>query len=139
MSRRPQNSQSGFTLLEVVVAFAVAALALGAVFHVYGTAFGGSERAERLTIALLAAESKLAEVAGTALLKPGRTTGTLEDGYHWLAVVQPYLGTPETVPEQLPVRAYQIEVTVSWGAGGGQAVSLNTVRLVPRNRHGQAR
>ena len=136
---KPETRQSGFVLLEVLIATVLAALTLIVVFHAYTTAFGGSERTERVTVALLAAESKLAELGVATTLRPGATAGRLDGGYRWRADVRPYGGLPEAEFGGPPVVAYEVEVTVSWGGGAGQAVTLSSLRLVAKDRHGRAR
>lgn len=131
------DREAGFVLLEVLIAAVLAALTLIVVFHSYSTAFSGSERTERVTIALLAAESKLAEIGVAAPLQPGETTGRLEGGYGWRAEVRPYGALPEDEFGGPPVRAYEVEVTVSWG--GGQSVSLSSLRLIAKDGYGQTR
>ena len=74
MSTRPVTS--GFTLLEVLVAFAIAGLTLAAVLPLFGTSLRASAVVERRTAALLIAESKLAEVGATVPLRTGRSDGT---------------------------------------------------------------
>ncbi len=125
MSHSRDASRAGFTLLEVLVAFAVLSMTLIAAYQLLGTGLRGSERAERVKFALLAAESKLAEIGGGASLRAGRSGGTLGGGYRWRAEVR---RRREAEPESaLPVAAYEVSVTVSWGTAG--AVTLDTLRL----------
>ncbi len=63
---RAKRPDAGFTLVEVVVAFVVAALVMVAALRLFGGAFDGSARAERLTRALIAAESTMDSI-GTAI------------------------------------------------------------------------
>ncbi len=127
------SDHAGFTLLEVLIAFAVLSMTLIAAYQLLGTGLRGSERAERATLALLAAESKLAEIAGSAPLRAGRSGGALGDGYRWRAEIRRHRAAePDTA---LPVAAYEVSVTVSWGAAG--SVTLDTLRLAatPRGRY----
>lgn len=134
MERSPQ-AQAGFTMIEVLVALAVAGLVLGAVFHFFGTTFQGNERAQRTTLALLVAESKLAEVGVTLPLSAGRHTGRTADGHAWVAEVRDYLPPDGIDPATLPLKAFEVEVTVTPAGRAGDAVSLATLRLRPRERH----
>ncbi len=126
-------------LLEVLIAAVIAALTLIAVFHVYSTAFNGSARTERVTIALLAAESKMAALGVVETLQPGLSSGPLDGGYRWRTDIRPYGGLPEADLARLPVRAYAVEVTVSWGGGAGQSITLSSLRLVAEDGRGQTR
>ncbi len=121
----------GFTLIEVLVAFIVLAISLGALFQIFSTGMRASRSAEEYTRATLLAESKLAAIGITGALEEGETTGEYEDGYHWRVAIRPYrLDGPE--PEGLPppIEAYEVIVTVSWGEGSGdRSVSLTTLRL----------
>ena len=128
--------QSGFSLLETIVALAILAVAVPVALSVFRTAFEGSSRAERNILALLAAESKIAEIAAPESLRPGRTGGALADGLRWIASVAPYRGLPDPVLEAAPAAAFEIEVTVRWGDRPGDRVRLRTVRLAPRRRDG---
>ncbi len=131
MSPRAADSRAGFTLLEVLVAFAVLALVLSAAFRLIGAGLGGSQRAERYTYAVLAAQSKLAEIGVTGRLRPGRMGGVLDGGYRWRAELR-RLPDAEAQPDdgrRMPVTAYEVTVTVSWESG---AVTLDTLRLATR-------
>ena len=133
------HRESGFVLLEVLIAAVLATITLIVVFHSYTTAFGGSERTERVTVALLAAESKLAEMGVTETLRPGATSGRLEGGYRWRADVRPYGGNREREISEPLVLAYEVEVTVSWGNAAGEAVTLSSLRLIAKDGYGQTR
>ncbi len=130
------HRESGFVLLEVLIAAVLATITLIVVFHSYTTAFGGSERTERVTVALLAAESKLAEMGVAEALRPGATGGRLEDGYRWRAEVRPYGGNRESEISEPPVLAYEVEVTVSWGNAAGENVTLSSLRLIANTKDG---
>lgn len=54
--------QSGFTLLEILIAVAILASSFLALLSAQGTSFRASERAERLTQATLLAQSKMVEL-----------------------------------------------------------------------------
>jgi len=125
---------AGFSLIEVLVSLAVAGIALGAAFVLFGTALRGNAQAERTTMATLIAESKLAEAGMAAPLRPGRTTGRIGDGYAWATEVRPYRPPGEDADVTLPVRAFEVVVSVSWGDDGRNPVSLRTLRLRPRTR-----
>ena len=63
------RAERGFTLLEVLVAFAIAALALGVMFRAIGTGLGSAAVAARYQQALSRARSHLA--TATVRLVPG--------------------------------------------------------------------
>ncbi len=131
-------SRAGFTLLEVLIAFAVLSMTLIAAYRLLGTGLRGSERAERVTFALLAAESKLAEIGGSTPLRAGRSGGALGGGYRWRAEVrrrrEPAAEASSAAAP--PVAAYEVSVTVSWGRRAAESVRLETLRLAatPRGR-----
>ncbi len=133
MSPHPPPREAGFTLLEVVVAFTVAALVVAAAFQVFGTAFGGSARAERQTLALLTAESKLAEVGHTLPLVPGTRNGDAAGDLRWTVRIVGEGDAREANAPRGPLRSYSVSVTVRWGARDAEAVTLNSVRIGPRS------
>ena len=111
-------------------------MTLGVVYQAYGTAFDTAARAKHVTEALLAAESKLAELGAMRPLRAGASSGTLADGYSWSAIVSAYSAGLRSDLDVMPVRAFDIEVTVAWGARAHQSVTLGTIRVVPRGRDG---
>ncbi len=95
----------GFTLIEVLVALAVVALALGALARAAGNAADVQYEAERRTLALWVASNRLAELE-LATVAAGRSNGTTRLGgidWRWQADVSPAPGG----------ELWRVDVTVS--------------------------
>jgi general secretion pathway protein I len=127
-SRRPRRN--GFTLLEMLVALTILAVAFGAILQAFGTGFRGLRATESQAVAVMHARSTLEAVAAIAPLEPGEFSGDYADGYRWIAHIRPY--QEENADEAaLPLLVtYEIEVTVTWDTD--RRVSLKTLRLAPR-------
>lgn len=127
------RSQRGYTLIEVIVAFAVLALGLTLLL---GT-LSGSTRQIRYSSdagrAALHAQSLLAQFGVGEVLQPGRREGELEDGrYRWTLDVQPY--RPAAQARQ-PVGLSEpqlmfLVLTVRWGDAPRERLRLQSLRLV---------
>ena len=91
VSRRAGSGRrrdAGFTLLEVLIAFAVLAVMLVPILQVFGGGLGLTQTARGYAEGALLARSKLAEVSGSKDLQEGDTSGDFEDrGYRWRASV----------------------------------------------------
>ena len=123
-------SQRGFTLLEVVIAFALLAGMLVVGLRLISEGGSAVGRAERRTMALLHAESKLAELLATAR-RPAELKGEFADGYRWWASL---VWAAERQPGEPPppVETLVLTVTVAApGEGAARGVSLDTQNLVP--------
>ncbi|MEQ9640277.1 MAG: prepilin-type N-terminal cleavage/methylation domain-containing protein [Alphaproteobacteria bacterium] len=108
----------GFTLLEVLVAFAIAALGLGVALQAMGGGLAAGEAAANRGDALLLAQSRLAEAT---VLPPEARTGR-DAGLDWRSAAEP-LGPASDGG----LRLYRYEAVVT-GADGVD-VRLVTVRL----------
>ena len=132
MTHRLDAGEGGFTLLEVLVAFLIAALALGALSQ---GAAGGLQSARvsgHYQEALSRARSRLAALETP---EPGETSGDDGGGFSWQVRVTP-LATAgrarEGVDAMRPGRAVLLGVTVriAWRiAGGAREVVLETERV----------
>lgn len=122
--------QRGFTLIEVLVAFAVLAMLLGAIYQTFSSGLNASARAERRAVAALHAQSVLAAVGADGPISQGEATGELDGGYRWQTSVR----LLESAGETARLDAFEVIVTVSWEATLGRqgSVSLNTLRLAVR-------
>ncbi|WP_345294523.1 type II secretion system protein XpsI [Luteimonas vadosa] len=130
--------QRGYTLIEVLVAFAVLALALTLLL---GTLSGASRQVRWSADAgraALHAESLLAQTGVGEVLQPGRRDGEFEAGrYRWTLEVAPYQDparpSPATVDPFAP-RLLQLRLLVTWGDGGPREnLVVDSLRLVPQD------
>ncbi len=132
------RSQSGFTLLEVVVAFVVLALITSVVFEVFSTWLARTSSLGERSQALAIAQSKLATV-GLGLeetVKEGEARGESADRrYQWTLRIERYGADPEPgAPLQSTFSLYRAEARVKWlGAEGREHdLALSNLQLGPR-------
>ena len=127
--------QAGYTLIEVLVAFVVLALALT---FLLGT-LSGATRQVRWSAdagrAALHAQSLLAEIGVGEALQPGRDEGELEDGrYRWQLEVAPWtdpLRPADQPQDPFAAQLQQLRLELAWGEGApAQRLVLESLRLV---------
>ncbi|QOW22453.1 type II secretion system protein XpsI [Novilysobacter avium] len=132
---RPARTQRGYTLIEVIVAFALLALGLTLLL---GT-LSGATRQVRWSAdagrAALHAQSLLDTVGITEPLQPGRRDGDFEDGrYRWTLSIAPWqdpalANLPQSPADQ---RLLELDIAVQWGAAGpGEQLQVRSLRLAP--------
>jgi general secretion pathway protein I len=109
----------GFTLLEVLIAFVIAALALGVMFEAAVGALRASHTAAQYDEAVARARSHLAMATNGGALMPGDWNGNDGGGYHWhlhvtpiaSAMSRPAIGSP------VALALYLVSVTITWPDG----------------------
>lgn len=129
------SSMRGYTLIEVIVAFALLAAALtlllgtlsGAARQVRGSADAGR--------AALYAQSVMAQVGVGEALKPGRTDGEFEDGrYRWALDVQRWTDPSrpaDALNDPSAPQLLEVRLGIEWGEGGPrERLLLRTLRLM---------
>jgi general secretion pathway protein I len=126
-----RTRQRGFSLLEVLVAFAILSVSLGVLLQVFATGLRNAGMADDYTQATLYAESILAAYGRETPLGEGVHEGSVSDRFSWRGTVSAYAeGMPD--PEKTRMRAYRISVEVFWrGLTQTRSVMLETVRLAP--------
>lgn len=124
---------NGFTLLEVVVAIAIAALALVGLFHAGSGGLFAVDTATRAEEAVQRAQSHLAAVGRDAALTQGDFTDDDGGGYRWRLRVRPLVARQVTTPDGNTAgfaTLFDVEVSISWpGRSGDRSVVLKTLRL----------
>jgi general secretion pathway protein I len=126
--------QRGFTLLEVLIAFAIAALAVGALVQGAAAGIRNTRESALYAEALSRARSHLAAEERTSPLVPGDQAGDDGSGFRWRTRIVPLEIAPltgEGTADANPgprVILYTVAVTIEWQ--GGQ-VSLATERVAP--------
>ncbi|MDH3240824.1 MAG: prepilin-type N-terminal cleavage/methylation domain-containing protein [Alphaproteobacteria bacterium] len=133
MTAGGKGGARGFTLIEVLVAFVILALALGALLP----ALSGSLRGARLSgdtlVATAYAQSLLAGVGVEGGIAEGSFTATLErPGFASRLTVRPWAGGAAGGDEP---RLYEVTARIEWHGGGRpQAVTLTTTRYARPHR-----
>jgi general secretion pathway protein I len=122
------RSRRGFTLIEVIVAFAVLALALTLVLGTLSNASRQVRWSDDAGRAALHAQSLLDDTGVAQALVPGRSEGTFEDGrYRWTLEIEPWREPAregaDTAPSPQPVdpaapRLLKLALDVRWGDAG---------------------
>lgn len=124
--------ESGFTLIEVLVATTIAALLLLPLLHGFSTGLKVTTRSSGLTDATLIAQSTLETVGAQAPLDEARDLDRQEGRYHVTARVHRYSAADLADDAALPVAPYEIIVTVDWPEGAQvESVAVRTLRLGP--------
>ena len=85
----------GFTLIEVIVALAIAAVGLGALLAAVSQGLGNATAADRFIEGTRRAQNRLALVGTVQPLVPGERSGDDGDGYAWdVQIAQPTIHRP---------------------------------------------
>jgi len=127
--RRGAEPTAGFTLIEILVAFAVATVMLGAIYEVFANGVRSVVTIDHYRDAVLLSESALDALANVPITA-GDTTDRIGI-YERSTRIRP---RPDLVPAGASFRAvpYEIEVQVGWHEGIRlRFVSLSTIRLAP--------
>lgn len=110
----------GFTLLEVLVALAIAGFAFVGLFRAGSTGLFAVDTATRTEEAIERAQSHLAAVGHDVALLQGDTSGDDGGGYRWRLRVQQLAAekTGQQGDGSPTVTLFDVEVAVSWTANG---------------------
>jgi len=127
-----RHFQSGFTLLEVMIAMAIIAIALVAVFGSQSQSLSLANEAKFNTTAALLAQSKIAEIAAEkpeGLASDSGDFGEDFPNYHWnLTVSDVASGEAEGISDHLK----QVDLSLSYGTHGQHQYRLRLYRFVPK-------
>jgi general secretion pathway protein I len=129
MTRRP--SQRGFSLLEVLVAFAILAVSLGVLLGIFSRATSATIASAQYSQAATLAESLLTLAGHEIALEEGAISGTTESGFSWELTLLELDLSQEFPTTTLTVTAYRVNATVLWfDAGRPRRLMLSTLKLV---------
>lgn len=138
MIRREQ----GFSLLEVLVAFAILSISLGILLQIFSTGMEATTLSGEYTYATSLAESKLATIGVETPYIEGVEEGKFDRKYTWRTSIFPYeelnndeekLGEGFNDPINRPALLYRVKVEVFWESTGKmRTIALETLRLAPK-------
>jgi general secretion pathway protein I len=129
-----RHFQSGFTLLEVMIAMAIIAIALVAVFGSQSQSLSLANEAKFNTTAALLAQSKMAEIEILDSEDLASDSGDFREDfpdYHWDLNVRDvtFAGA-----EEASGHLKQIDLSLSWGKHDQYQYRLRLYRFVPKNK-----
>lgn len=125
--------QSGFTLLEVLVAFAITSLALVLLMQVFSNGLRLSSRVEDYGRVTVLAESLLARMDREFNVNEAPFRGQFDDRFDWFINVTPY-PLDEDILEHPSVELTEINIQISWQDGPQERLfELDTLRLLPKD------
>ena len=124
------SRQSGFTLLEVFVAFIIAAFALALLYEGGLSGLTNANTALRYEQAISRAQSHLAAASLAGQLQAGDRQGDEGGGYHWRVRVMPVARAASDDPSRPVAELFDIAVSLSWRVGkDAREVVLQTQRV----------
>lgn len=126
------KGERGFTLVEALVAFAILAVVIVALYESMGTGVSGLARAGRFDEAVLIAESRLAELEATKTL-PAVENAVEGTEYRWR--VEPIADETPEPPELAAstLKAQKIRLIVTWqDRGAKREIAVERLLLIPR-------
>jgi general secretion pathway protein I len=128
-----RRAARGFTLLEVVVALAIAGLAFVLLFRAGSTGLIAANTASRTEEAVERAQSHLAAIGSEANLVAGDRQGDDGGGFRWHLSVHPVASRQNLSAggvSRLVTTLYAVEVAISWKTRGrDRRVVLDTRRI----------
>lgn len=135
----PKRS-GGFSLLEILVAFTLLAVAMGVLMQIFSSGVNGATLADRYAKATMYAESKLATVGIEEALKEGSAAGKFDDDFSWSVVVRPYQDPfpkePSVIDYEklMPSQLFEIALKVTFTPDDRRerVVNLSTLRIGPK-------
>jgi type II secretion system protein I len=124
------NGERGFTLIEALIAFAILAVVLVALYEVMGTSLKGFDRAAETDQALMIAQSELDRLSVMKTFPAAGQQGAIEGTpFRWRATL-----VPDERPESehlrvSPLRLQKLRLVVSWGT---REVAIEKALLLQR-------
>ena len=133
-----RSKQTGFSLLEVLVAFVVLTLVLSVLMQIFSGGIRNTKRAGHHQQAILLAKSKLAGVGIETPLYLGETAGRFDSQYQWRLSIYPHqddglqsYDSQNSTPLILPVALVNTSIEVFWDEPDASgSVKMQTLRLV---------
>lgn len=122
------KGKSGFTLLEVLVAFVLLATTVTVILQLFSSNIKALSASEDYASAVVRVESKMREILDNEQLSENAWSEETPEGYKFDVIVAKAY---ETRTKDLPLKVMEIGVTMSWKKGEkNRALTLKTMKAV---------
>lgn len=134
------NFQTGFTLLEILLAVSILGLALTVIMQQFSAGLRIARASHTYTTATIYAKQKLEELQVEEEMREKEENGSFEDGYYYRVSITPYEDYLEEEDDEglfdlLPLEMYRLESVVWWQEGEKEkSVTLATLKTVKKKR-----
>lgn len=123
-------SQRGYSLIEVLVAFTILAMALTVLLRIFAGGLSNIDAASEYAQALRIGEAELAVPGVVEPMLPGVTRGESDGGYSWTRRVAEFRPDERPDYDDAELPPWHIAVQVRWAAGRGtRTIDLETIRI----------
>jgi general secretion pathway protein I len=127
---RTKDAQSGFTLIEVLVALTILSVSIAALLAIFLQGLDRARESSNEAQARVLAQALLSQAKVAPNLSFGTSTGKI-NGLLWRTQIVPYGAAVDR--SAWHTNPAEIIATVSWrGEGSMRSVSLSTLRLLPK-------
>ena len=127
-----RRRDAGFTLLEVIVALALATASVASLYQIYTRGWRGVRLAGSDSAALEVAKNQLASAGLESPLAAGTTSGLSPEGVSWTSEIRAYVPPGDGGSEAALPLAYWVNVKVVWREGPARpqrSLELQTIKL----------
>jgi general secretion pathway protein I len=131
-SRQMMTRSRGFTLIEVLVAMTIMAMAFGILFSLSSRSLDGMRRARDVERRIEFARSKLAELRLVDRIDVGdNASGSMDDSTKWHIEVLPFIAPVSEGPNRSADSVVRIRLSLEWqGRSEPQEWSIDSYRFI---------
>lgn len=110
------NTNSGFALIEILVAVSVLTISLVVIFQLFSGGLKSRQLSEKYARGVFHAREKMNEILLSPDLSEGEIQGEFDDAYEWQAVITRVV-TDADEEKNLPVSLMSIWIRINWREG----------------------
>ena len=126
---RTSKRANGYTLIEVLVAMMILAMALTVLMRMFSAGLRTIDTSADYAHAALVAQSQLAATGLAGAITIGETYGS-EAKFRWIRTVSEYRAGALENAQNIPLGAYRVTVVVEWpGRVSPRSLKLTTIKL----------
>jgi len=124
-----EDGDSGFTLIEVIVAFIIASISLAVLYQSFSESLNATSRVSEKMNALKFIQSKIASLGIDHPIQQGETSGVSEEGFFWSLEASPFTEVADQSPPSASPTMLYVKVNVTTETPDAPPIiSLTTVR-----------